>query len=64
MNTSWPPKKDCKVMVCHVLRYAPFYVEIKKRILAGEIGEITSMVTEENVSFHHYSTAFIHTFNR
>lgn len=51
--------KNCKVMVCHVLRYAPFYVEIKKRILAGEIGEITSMVTEENVSFHHYSTAFI-----
>ncbi len=50
--------KNCRVMVCHVLRYAPFYVEIKKRILAGEIGEIHSMVTEENVSFHHYSTAF------
>ena len=50
--------KERKVMVCHVLRYAPFYLEIKKRILAGEIGKVTSMVTEENVSFHHYSTAF------
>lgn len=52
-------EKNCKVMVCHVLRYAPFYLEIKKRIISGEIGEIHSMVTEENVSFHHYSTAFI-----
>ena len=51
-------EKNCRVMVCHVLRYAPFYVEIKKRVLAGEIGRIHSMVTEENVSYHHYSTAF------
>jgi predicted dehydrogenase len=49
----------CRVMVCHVLRYAPFYEEIKKRILAGEIGRIYSMVTEENVSFHHFATAFV-----
>ncbi|MBN1623187.1 MAG: Gfo/Idh/MocA family oxidoreductase [Clostridia bacterium] len=47
------------VMVCHVLRYAPFYVEIKKRILSGELGRIHSMVTEENVSFHHMASAFI-----
>lgn len=52
-------KNECKVMVCHVLRYAPFYVEIKKRLLKGEIGEIHSIVTEENVSFHHYSTGFV-----
>ncbi|MDX1358743.1 MAG: Gfo/Idh/MocA family oxidoreductase [Clostridia bacterium] len=49
----------CRVMVCHVLRYAPFYAEIKRRILAGEIGRIYSMVTEENVSFHHFATAFV-----
>ncbi len=52
-------EKGSKVMVCHVLRYAPFYVEIKKRILSGEIGKVYSMVTEENVSFHHFSTAFV-----
>ncbi|HRX43249.1 MAG TPA: Gfo/Idh/MocA family oxidoreductase [Clostridia bacterium] len=47
------------VMVCHVLRYAPFYVEIKKRVLSGELGRIHSIVTEENVSFHHMASAFI-----
>ncbi|MBN2558653.1 MAG: Gfo/Idh/MocA family oxidoreductase [Clostridia bacterium] len=52
-------EKGVRVMVCHVLRYAPFYVEIKKRILSGELGDIHSMVTEENVSFHHYATAFV-----
>ena len=29
-----------KVMICHVLRYTPFYSEIKKRITDGEIGDI------------------------
>jgi len=52
-------KYNRKVMVCHVLRYAPFYVEIKKHILNGEIGEIISIQTEENVSYHHFATAFI-----
>lgn len=52
-------EKNCRVMVCHVLRYAPFYVEIKKLLLDGAVGEITSMVTEENVSFHHYASAFL-----
>lgn len=52
-------KYNRRVMVCHVLRYAPFYVEIKKRVLNGEIGEIISIQTEENVSYHHFATAFI-----
>ena len=52
-------KYNRRVMVCHVLRYAPFYVEIKKHILNGEIGEIISIQTEENVSYHHFATAFI-----
>jgi len=50
---------NVKVMVCHVLRYAPFYVEIKKRVMSGELGRIHSIVTEENVSFHHMASAFI-----
>jgi len=47
------------VMICHVLRYAPFYVEIKKRVLAGEIGRLMSIVTEENVSYHHMAVGFV-----
>jgi len=46
-------------MICHILRYAPFYVEIKKRLLSGEIGKVLNMETAEQVSYHHMSAAFI-----
>lgn len=52
-------KYNRKVMICHVLRYAPFYVEIKKRILNGEIGDIINIQTEENVSYHHFAASFV-----
>lgn len=52
-------KYNRKIMICHVLRYAPFYVEIKKHILSGEIGNIVSIQTEENVSYHHFATSFV-----
>ncbi|NMP38377.1 MAG: Gfo/Idh/MocA family oxidoreductase [Clostridiales bacterium] len=48
-----------KVMICHVLRYAPFYFEIKKRVLAGEIGKIINIQTSEHVSYHHISTSYV-----
>lgn len=48
-----------KVMICHVLRYTPFYSEIKKRITDGEIGDIINIQTLENVSYHHLSTSFV-----
>ena len=47
------------VMICHVLRYAPFYRIIKERVLAGEIGRLMSIVTEENVSYHHMAVGFV-----
>ena len=52
-------KHHNKVMICHVLRYTPFYSEIKKRILQGEIGEVINIQTIENVSYHHLSTSFV-----
>jgi len=36
---------DRKVMICHVLRYAPFYTDIRRRVAAGEIGEVISVQT-------------------
>lgn len=48
-----------KVMVCFVLRYAPFYRKIKELILAGEIGDIISIQTCEYVSYHHMSTSHV-----
>ncbi len=48
-----------RVMICHVMRYAPFYVEVKKRVTAGDIGEIVAMETTENVSYHHIAVGYI-----
>ncbi|MGQ9732149.1 MAG: Gfo/Idh/MocA family protein [Candidatus Zipacnadales bacterium] len=48
-----------RVFICHVLRYAPFYVAIRERIAAGELGELLSMQTAEHVSYHHMAVGFI-----
>lgn len=48
-----------KIMVCFVLRYAPFYQMIKETIVSGEIGEIINIQTVEHVSYHHMSTSHI-----
>lgn len=48
-----------KVMICHVLRFAPFYQEIKRRLLDNEIGEIINIQTAENVSYDHMAVSFI-----
>ena len=52
-------RNNNKVMICHVLRYSPFYHEIKKRVSEGEIGDIINIQLTENVSYHHLSTAYV-----
>ncbi|MFW6058941.1 MAG: Gfo/Idh/MocA family protein [Phycisphaeraceae bacterium] len=48
-----------KLMICHVLRYAPFYRQIRERVAAGAIGDIINVRTAEYVSYHHMATAFV-----
>ncbi len=48
-----------KVLVCHVLRYAPLYVKLKQMIDGGEIGDIISITHEENVGNIHQSHSFV-----
>lgn len=52
-------KHGRSVVICHVLRFAPFYSEIRKRLEEGEIGSILHITMEENVSYHHMATSFI-----
>ena len=52
-------KNNSKVMICHVLRYTPFYYAIKERIVNGEIGDIINIQTTEHVSYHHLSTSYV-----
>lgn len=52
-------KHNNKVMICHVLRYTPFYSTIKEKLISGAIGEVINIQTVENVSYHHLSTSFV-----
>ena len=48
-----------KVMICHVLHYAPFYVAVRERVASGLIGEIINLQTVEHVSYHHMAVGFV-----
>ena len=52
-------KSGSKLMICHVLRYAPFYRKAKELILSGEIGEIMHIETTERVGIYHSSVSYI-----
>ena len=47
------------VMICHVLRYAPFYARIKELVGNGEIGDVVNIQTLEHVSYHHMAVGFV-----
>ena len=51
-------KAGVKIVVCHVLRYSPFFEEIKRIINSGEIGEIVTIAHNENVGDIHHSHSF------
>ena len=52
-------ENGCKVFVCHVLRYSPFYKSIKAMIDEGKLGEITSMEMNEHVWLPHYLSSYV-----
>ena len=47
------------VVVCHVLRYTPFYQKIKEIIDSGAIGDIVSIQAIENVAYWHQAHSFV-----
>ena len=52
-------ENKCKLVICHVLRFAPFYQAIKKLILSGVIGEIMNINTSERVGAYHSSVSYL-----
>ena len=48
-----------KFMVCHVLRYTPFYSRVKELIDEDTIGDIVSIVHTEGVGNIHQSHSFV-----
>ena len=66
-----PSEEDCrallktahrtgrKVIVCHVLRYSPFYRKIKEILDSGILGELRSIQAIENVCYWHQAHSFV-----
>ena len=45
-------KYDRIVGVCHVLRYAPYFIALKKLIDSGALGEVMSIQHFEPIAYH------------
>lgn len=52
-------KYNRHVQVCHVMRYTPFYQEIKRIIDSGAIGEIVNIQAKENVQYWHQAHSYV-----
>lgn len=48
-----------RVMVCHVLRYAPFYRAIRDALASGEIGRVMHVDMLTQISYFHESVSFV-----
>ncbi|MGL5314112.1 MAG: Gfo/Idh/MocA family protein [Peptostreptococcaceae bacterium] len=45
-------------MICHVLRYTPFFTELKKIVDSKELGELISIQHNENIGYWHFAHSF------
>lgn len=48
-----------KVMLTHVMRYAPFYQQIKQMIDNGILGEIVTLNQTENIAYWHFALSYV-----
>ncbi len=48
-----------KVIICHVLRYTPFYSTVKRVIDRGKLGEVITIHASENVGYYHQAHSFV-----
>ena len=52
-------KKGVNVVVCHVLRFSPFWLKVKEIVDSGKIGKIMSVIHMENVGILNNSHSYI-----
>ena len=50
---------DRLFMVCHVLRYAPFFQELKKLVDGKSIGRIVNIQHNENIGYYHFVHSYV-----
>ena len=47
------------VFVCHVLRYTPFYKQIKKLLDEGVVGKVETVEAAEHVGYYHIAHSYV-----
>ncbi|HOJ12395.1 MAG TPA: Gfo/Idh/MocA family oxidoreductase [Clostridiales bacterium] len=52
-------EKGLLLMVCHVLRYSPFFEKLKEVLESGRIGQIINFQLTENVVYWHFAHSFV-----
>ena len=52
-------KLNRNIFVCHVLRYTPFFTEIKKQLDSGKFGKVMSLSMTENVAYWHQAHSYV-----
>lgn len=52
-------EKGVQVLICHVLRFTPFYGRLKQLILSGVLGDVQAITQRENVGLIHQSHSFV-----
>jgi len=52
-------KYDNTFMICHVLRYTPFFEKVKSLISSGMIGDVMSVQHSENIAYYHMAHSFV-----
>ncbi|MDU5109947.1 MAG: Gfo/Idh/MocA family oxidoreductase [Clostridium sp.] len=52
-------EKGVLLMICHVLRYTPFFRKIKEIIKSGAIGKVINIQHNENVGIWHMAHSFV-----
>lgn len=50
---------DRRVVVCHVLRYSPYFRQIKKILQSRELGRVITIQHNENIGNFHMAHAFV-----
>lgn len=48
-----------KLMICHVLRYSPFFTKLKELLDEGKIGKLVSIQHMEGVGYYHQAHSFV-----
>jgi predicted dehydrogenase len=48
-----------KVLICHVLRYTPFYAKVREIVASGALGDVVSLAASEGVGAWHQAHSFV-----